>query len=349
MNPNRKAWLVASAAMMLFLTLQNPVAAQAPGGGQQQKPQPAAPAHPGEARELSAIPLKHIPAHDAAALVHQAVRGDYDVAVDSRSNSLLVSSSEQMARQISEMLSMVDVPLDAGPRVAYFTPEVPIHDDLIAAAKAVCSRDARILPVGNVLVVHGSAKDTDAVGELLERVQLGASLRRRPANAVDISFHFISARLQPTQNAQPGASLPPPLADVADALAANGFHTPRLLAPVVVRASATNEPFSVRGTASGDLQIEIEGSVSPASDPHAVQLRVDSRLVDRIQRPVGPAGAAGGRPATALVPESVFELETSITARMGEYVVLAASPSRASDVEAVILVVRVDPRVEQKP
>ncbi|MCK4659519.1 MAG: hypothetical protein KAV82_08355 [Phycisphaerae bacterium] len=163
---------------------------------------------------------------------------------------------------------------------------------------------------GGQLVVTQTASAQTAIAELLDKLHA-----QRDLAAVD-------------QNIAP---LPELLEPVADALAEQGFHHTSLLAPLTIHAR-NEEKFEFTGWADqldGMIRIEVKGQANRSSTGDFVELEVRAGLTKQLTPAPGKSGF-----------EHVFGVETSIFARLDDFVVLATSPSSTDIGKVIILVVR---------
>jgi hypothetical protein len=105
-----------------------------------------------------------------------------------------------------------------------------------------------------------------------------------------------------------------------------------------VQTGATGQPFEVRGSAPDIEQIQIKGSAAPLPGSDAIELRIESNLSARVV--TSEITSSGGDKQPQYGTKLVFSLQTTIQARLGDYLVLAASPSQPGE-DAIALVVRV--------
>jgi hypothetical protein len=147
---------------------------------------------------------------------------------------------------------------------------------------------------------------------------------------LQIAFYFIQAG-QTAGGQRSGTPLPKSLAAVGKALEENGFFAPTVLAPVLVRVQ-NNGKYSIRSAAPAvgpTAFLQLHGNARAAGgDGKSVDLAVEANLMEL------PGGDRKGL-------KSLLDLETLISAPLGDYVVLSASPAPDDENLVVALVVRV--------
>lgn len=285
---------------------------------------------PSENQEIRVFALQHIQVDQAARHV-QLILGDRDtkIATDDRTNSLIVSATPAKLGQVEILLPQLDRPQEGGhERRTYFV-ELPAPASvqlLNAAEMALAGERSTIAAVDRTLVIVGEEADHQRVRELVAKTSSAAPPRSRP---LQLTFYVLEASLDAKSG--PKGDLPGGLKDVAQALAESGFYNARLRAPVVVYTSTDGQPFQVRGGTGAD-EVLVRGQVNELVG-EMVLLTVQLDLRTMIRTPNAPSA----EPGTGL------QLETAAKARLGEYVALVASPTRAVDMPAAIVVLRVAP------
>jgi hypothetical protein len=283
-------------------------------------------------RIVKVFPLQHTEATEIANVVGRTVNGQ--LSVDPRTNSLIVSADENSLQQVEALLKQLDRPAtDTAERMT--TQYIPLgfhaHPDLLNAARAAASERMRLSAIGNLLQVVGTDRDITSVRELVEHVT--RSNQARTTGGVQLTFYFLQTSMG-AGDSKGGEDLPPALSSVVKALGENGFQNARMLAPLIVHANTMGEPFQIRGACAPDREVSVNGRIQPSSSAGGgIMLQVSAVIEDR-KLGVNPGGPMGERITKP------FTLETSIATRIGDYVVLAASPDRsAGGSSAIVLVV----------
>jgi hypothetical protein len=126
---------------------------------------------------------------------------------------------------------------------------------------------------------------------------------------------------------------PPAMLDpVMTALHEHGFRNATLLAPLKV-AVGRNGRFDLEGMAAQIdrmLKVHVEGRARQA-DTGAVELTLQASIGPKVELPGTHRG-----------PEPMFRVNSTVTAPLGDYIVLATSPGATDYGQAIALVVRVD-------
>ncbi len=298
--------------------------------------QPAKPAAPDAGALLTLetrfIPLKEAPAEEIGQVVQRVMRDSLRVAVDSRTNALILSAEPDALALAQELIVQLDTTtLAAAPVLRHFL----LRDERAAGEFAqsimsLLSPATRVVRIGSNVTLRGTAEDVQLVENLLKEYGLAGAATGPRSLAVTL---FVLRTVTPA--ATPAQPLPPSLAPVVQALNESGFATFELLAPFRVTSELDAGPgrgaeFELKAAAAGELRAMLRGSARPAADGSGASVSVL----------IGLERAANGQNP----PRSVFELETQIHARFGEYVVLAAAPSRDADADSIALVLRIDPQ-----
>lgn len=302
----------------------------------QVNPQNDASAGPAAARQVEpktvkVYALSHTSAHELASVVGRIV--PVQISTDDRSNALVVAGNDGQQQQIEALIKQLDRPAPAGsPKsvVEYIPLDFPAGKELLQAAQAAGSDRMRVSAVGRLLQVVGTERDVVAVNELVARA---AQVNQARGGGLQLSFYFLKMSLGGDAGDGKTGELPPGLAGVVKALGENGFKNPELIAPLMVHASTIGEPFDVSGACSPAREVHVRGRVQPGESAGNIVLQVSAELEDRQPGPMTPGGQMGERITKP------FRLETMLTAKLGDYVVLAASPDRSAGGSAAIVLV----------
>lgn len=296
----------------------------------QEAPKPAQrPEPPGGA--IQVIQLSHVEAGAVEKVIHQL---GLPAAVASTSGEkLLIRGEEDVLRRISELVKTLDVPTTTagGKPEAYF---IALGNTstatLMPAVQALLGERSRVAldSVNGLLVLNAEPGEIVAIKKLLATID-------RPRVPVAVDFFFLRARIGVQENGGE-RPLPSALAPIAKTLADNGFASLSLMAPVHVAADMDRE-FKSESTLRidndgrvDDLRFRASGVVR-GSGGDEVELTLEAVMSGGYDTPAGSkkAGDAG------------FFIDTTIAARLGQYIVLAASPSSTAQGDAVALVARV--------
>jgi hypothetical protein len=185
--------------------------------------------------------------------------------------------------------------------------------------------NAAVDHVNRQLILTGEKNEVGAVKQLLAQVD-------QPESTLALHFFFIHSAVGPASDPE-YLDLPESLLPTAKALVENGFENPKLMGLLIVRANSTQEFESnwaqdqeVDGAQR--LQFNLKGTAQVQRGSDTVQLGVTAQM--------------RGHRATRDQPvATVFELESTLSVKLGSYVVLAAAPSTTESGSAIALAVRV--------
>jgi hypothetical protein len=150
-----------------------------------------------------------------------------------------------------------------------------------------------------------------------------------------ISVFFLKCQLGTGKAGAPAAALPEGLQKVATALAESGFQRPQMLAPLTVY---TADKFDLHGAAPEIERITLSGTAGASPDGRMAELHITAELTARVLK--GETALASGEKVPQYESRQIFGISTGLQAKLGDYLVLAASPTQSSE-DAIALVVRV--------
>ena len=199
--------------------------------------------------------------------------------------------------------------------------------ELIRAAVSGPKTRIAIDDANRLLVIRAGEAETEAVRQLLKEVD-------RPSQSFNIHLFVIRASVGNRNGKE--ASLPAGLKSVAHTLTENGFGDLDLLAPVMLTADE-GQSFSQESALSsrdpvgyGDsLKISVAGTARLDSDEDLVQLKLRTEVTGEFRTEEDHLG------------ETNFAIDTTLVAKIGSYVVLAAAPASTADGEAIAVAVKV--------
>lgn len=279
--------------------------------------------------------LKYIDTQEAARIVSRVAGGSVTIATDGHNNGIVISGPHEAQDRLRELIAQIDqTPVDERDRTVsrYFTAPFKATPELMEMLRNAAGRDASVNCADRLVMVKGNMAACDAVAEVFE--QLAAIDKRGrggdvSATIVQLSAYFIEANIGPAKSGGASASsatigipLPATLSGVEKALAESGFSDFVLLSPLKVQVASGSE-FNVNGTVAGTAaKVSVRGQVEVGRGGGDVQLRIEAGMEQFVETPAtkGPMGAIR-------VPTNAFNLQTTVTTRVGEYVVLAAGPN----------------------
>lgn len=238
---------------------------------------------------------------------------------------------EQVIRQVVAPLNQPATAAGSTPQTEYLKlgnlPAATLGGMISAVVRSRATRHA-IDHANNMLVVSADAEDLAAIRELIHRLQ-------RPVHTLTAQFYFVRASFANT-DPNPSAQLPEALSSVATALEAAGFSRLDLLAPMSVVAFE-EQRFSLESTRRDNLlekgvellKFQVKGTGRMLNDSGHVHLEVQAAVHGSTA-----SGEGKGIPTQ-------YEIDTTIVAPLGQFVVLAAAPGSTADGDAIAVVVRV--------
>lgn len=279
-------------------------------------------------RQMEIIPLKYAPAHEVAVVIGQSFRG-VNVAVDERSNSVIISYAERSALdQVGMLISQIDRPVqpressDAVVEFFRLPHGLETHvNTILGSAKGLVGRDSSVSIAANTLVFRGSKEDYEHVRSLFSALEHDSSGSGQSGQPVTLSFYVLAAGDAPGKQATPEA-----LKSVTAALAESGFPSMSLLAPLQINSAPSGREFELSASPDTETDVRVRGVLS-ASSVDEVEMRFEGEVV----------AATGGDRHKAL------QVSSTIHMRLGEYVVLAAAPTGGTPHRSLAIVVRAMP------
>lgn len=281
------------------------------------------------------IQLTHMGAQDMANVIRGLGFGVVVVAAPD-GKILLRGQKPEVARAV-EVIGKLDTPgaADAAGVRAEFIPIDNIDTTYLGnVVKSLITGSQSKFAVdysNRMLIVRASEDELTAIRTLVSQMA-------RPERSVTVDFFFLRAMIG-SAGADRDRKLPSALAPIAETLAANGFTDISLIAPIRVtcrmrrdfRSNSRLRTNPTKENKLGDnLDFTVRGKVGPAATEDTVELEVyagiNGRFINADLKEVGRID---------------FSVEATITAKLGQYVILSAAPSSTAKGEAVAVVVRV--------
>ncbi len=277
------------------------------------------------------ISLTHANAH----AVGEALEAlELNVAVGVASDTMLIlRGNEQVIRHFqAELIPQLDVPDGMGDELnTAFIPlgRVPGQGFIDLLRAAAPGRRTRIAldKTSRLLVVHATEGELKAIRRVVDAVS-------KPPASLTLSFYFIRGRIGADEGKQ--AALPKSLDAVGRTLLANGFSDLSLMSPVIISVEEGRafEQQSLLRTDDGqgaadELYFHVQGRARLDGDGKIVQMEVEANVQGEYQTDYTDEHDAH------------FELHTTMVAKLGDYVVLAAAPSSSASGSAIAVVVTV--------
>ncbi len=306
-------------AFALSLLLSGAVFGQAPAPTPPSPPDPAS-----EPSVLRVFQLEHSSAEEVAGTIHDLfeARGGLQVAVDQRSNTLIVAAREPVLSAIEEVLEKLD--RDGGRKtrenvqVFKVRAEGEALERLAATIQRIVDLDAVAAPTSQTIVLRGDPE------QLAQARALVGELDREPegVSRADSFMMQIHCLLE-----DPEADDGPLLKfegdeQVAKELRRLGVGEVGMLFKAFSRVSAGSE-FEVAGTARGGATVQLGGEAEDDGDTVALEIRMLMEF-----------------PLEEDVEEAdPFELNTTVRVPLGHQLVIGSTPLEG---KSVLLVLRID-------
>jgi hypothetical protein len=284
---------------------------------------------------VAVIGLEHANPQVVARIIHELGTDVYTVVPNPEPPQILVQGPEEAVQQTRELVRQIDVPIpEEEERIeTAFIPvsSYPLEEMFRVLAQSLQQSGEFRLAIDTVnqrVVVTGTPDKIQMTRQFVEQLD-------RPDRALALNFFFISGAIGGKQDLDP-KRIPKPLMPISETLLASGLGDLSLMAPMTVRTSDGREfesrgmlRIEVEGALDELLTFEVEGSVRTDADSRQVRVEMRARMY-------GHTAPEKRRETTA-----EFELETTLTAQLGQYVVLAAAPSSTASGDLVALVVQV--------
>lgn len=286
------------------------------------------------ALSIKVVQLNHLDAHSAAEVLKN-IGLPLAVAALDENRLVLRGAENDIDGAIKQVLTAMDVPQAGadGSTGAHLFQLRNIPSGLLLHMLETATAGARarfaLDPANRVLVVNAPTSEQETVRLLLDQLD-------RESPPLTMQFYFIRGALSPGKE-EKVELWPAGLSSVAKALREIGMSHLELLAPMIVRTDSNWEFFS-QGTLrrqaseegrSENLNLEVKGTSRLLGDAKTVQLKLEASLRGDFVKDAADAGKAA------------FNLQTTITAKLDDFVVVSASPTTTSEGDAVALAVRV--------
>jgi len=284
--------------------------------------------------ETQVLPIKHTVASDLAKVLMK-LGGDVTVVPDESRNALVLRGNLSALQSVRSLIEQLDIPGSASgdsERLTVRTFSVQ-HAPLRELVQVLQNASRGQVTLGadersRTLVASGSERMIKAtVEEVIRTID-------QPRTSLELDFYFIRAAIG--RNPQPDSRtlLPASLGSVEKALREGGLDNLELMAPLrlsVDEASVFSQKASFDMIEQFAAEMRLQGSVSIAGGTEVYQCQLDADVKGIVR------SASGGD----LASRELFSLQTRVSGRLGEYLVLAAAPATTPDREVIALVLRV--------
>ncbi len=294
-----------------------------------------------EMAEIRVFRLKHAEPHSVARTVAELFsKRHLAVAVDARLNALIVrdASGGLNLASVERLITDLDKPDDA--EGLTLTEIVKLKHRDAEDVVTVLRRSHEHMPVetgfdsaSQSVLLTGRRDQVKELASLIDEID-------KPQEPIRLSFFFLKGQRDgedPSASEQAISELPEELRPVGRSLVKSGFARPGLLAPLSANtmedARFQTAGFISTGEHLEGLDLHINGRVRQGTRSGTTRVEIESEVI-RAKRDPREAG---------VIRHAVFRLQTTLVAKLGDYVVLAAAPSSNEAAnELLALVVRVE-------
>lgn len=280
------------------------------------------------------IELAHLDAYQLAHAIDEL--GLPVNAVGMSESKLVLRGLEDNVKRVQrDLIDRLDV-AGAGSSSKLITEFLPLSgirsEGLMPALRTVTTGGPTRLAIDEInqmLIVRGPSNAIEEIKKLLTQIE-------KPATTLTLQFSFIRANIgeKDTWDLTP---LTGAMKTIAETLEENGFLSPSLMAPIVVvidegqsfDSESTLRTVHEEGMAEDNLLLKVRGEARLQPNSRLVRLNINAYVGGKYTDPE----IGGG--------ETHFEAETTIAAKLGSYVILAAAPGSTARGDTIALVVRV--------
>ncbi len=278
------------------------------------------------------VKLAHADAKDVARAVAELVFS-VNIAVAQDNTLILRGTAKNIQDVLDQVVTRIDVPSVGGGGGRSLVEYIPLtnratpalHQLLETVAPWNVGTHYALDPASQLLVVNAPPDQVAAIRGLVKALD-------RPAEPLSLQFYFLRGKVGAATSSEP-AGMPKELAGVVRSLQAAGFGELSLIAPVLVNVNdgarfESNSSLGYGGGA-GELRITVEGTADLAADASAAELHLKVEVNGRYHD------------QSAKEQETRFRTDTTLSAKVDSYVVLAAAPGSTSQGDAIALALRV--------
>src|SRR5262245_36622960 len=288
----------------------------------------ASSSEPAKGREFHVFQLKHARAREMVNLLGGLFPGEASIAMDERTNAVLVSGQPSEIEKVQALIAKLDVeaegnaPLPARLKVYHLgsvepTPSLASSLEMLLKPRA---GNFALDEQRRVAIVSADDVALKAVEELLRTLDRPAP--RAPVVDVKVRVLWLVNNLK----GQEGAPPPDDLKDVLSGLAKLGIDRPRVVAQTLVNATVGTQ-FQAQGVAN------LNSAICPLTVSGRLGVKGDTPTLDISLSARQPRGREAGE-------ISLCDLHTQITAPLGHFVVLGMTPMDAMTSVFVVQVLK---------
>lgn len=275
--------------------------------------------------EVRRIVVQHMHARTLASMINQGLRENYVVS-DDVSNSIIYMGPPGLAEHVVGMASKIDVPGNE----AKSSQDVVVHmlrhrfpNELVQSLNMTLGRSELRVAAdmsSSAIVLSGPKSEIDAAVATIEALD-----QMSPPAQLEFSFFGASSKKPEGDSDRDTLEMPEDLKKVASEI--SRFGRIEFLGRLTATATQS-ESFVITGGMGRRVHVEINGEVVACPTDGPVKLKIRSKMM---------LSDAGEKPGP------VFNLETSIAAKRGDYVVIGSAPAGWEPGESAILVLHARP------
>ena len=283
--------------------------------------------------------LKYANCVDLVRVVQRLGRGRVDADYDQRTNSLIVMTTEDLMPKQEQLIAALDVPIQgaslASPPLRIVRLKHRSANDMVARLEELMGKSGRSTesrfaadPTSGCLILRGTEDFAATVGEIVAQLDT-------PARNVQLEFAFFQADQYPHDSKK---TIPDDLAEVAKSL--ERFGTLELLGRLSCTATE-GEPAHIQGGLGTGLNAKISTRIAKIGGEGSVNMSLAAEL--RVTEIPTPPEDKTRPVMAAYLKSGGFNVETNITTRRGDMVVIGTAPAGMAEGQSVILVMQVRP------
>ncbi len=316
-------------------------------------------------REVHIYPLKHTAATEVAAVLNDVFRSDRGrggplaaaaaeretrIAVDARSNAIIVLGTSADIESIEKLIKALDVERpDADARqqvhvihLMHTTPDDDLQKALGVVFQGQHAKFA-VDPLRRLVVLSGDQQTIETAKRVLDRLDAAAlqdaQLDLGVLDQAQVRIVWLVSGREKAEGEKP-AKPPADLAEVVAELGKLGIDKPELVAQGIVNASL-NASFRLEGSANlhTPCKLSISGMLMAKKQHPSLEIEIKA-AADALPQPAGRGFAPG--------VNQICNLKTHITTPLGHPVVLGVTPTEGMTSVFVVQVLRKEPKAEPK-
>lgn len=279
-----------------------------------------------EISQIRSFPLKHAECNYVTGIIRSLDPGGAVMAAQ-HTNSVVVHGTPRAVRLVEAMIQELDVTGEESERSSLTI--IPVQH---RSARDVTQQILGVTGQSDLFRIGADESRSCLIikcqsSEQLKEIEEVIRQIDTPARSVRIEFDFLSADLDASAGA---GKLPDDLAALEPEL--SRFGKLSLLARMST-AAIEGGYYKVRGGSSDRIQADVSGQIEQVDDGGEVRMAVSATA--------GLNRAIVQRETKEGVQTGIFSVETKVTAKPGETIVIGGAPTGLAPGQSVLLVVRV--------